>query len=44
MLPEYALRHKEILLQLSRLEKEVKSNRKDIENVFIVLKELIEKP
>lgn len=40
---QYALTHKEILLQLSKLEKEVKSNSKDIENIFIVLKELIEK-
>jgi hypothetical protein len=40
---EYALTHKEILLQLVRLEKEVKGNSKDIENIFIVLKELIEK-
>lgn len=42
-LREYALTHKEILLQLSKLEKEVKSNSKDIENIFAVLKELIEK-
>lgn len=42
-LREYALTHKEILLQLSRLEKEVKGNSKDIENIFLVLKELIEK-
>lgn len=42
-LREYALTHKEILLQLSRLEKEVKNNSKDIENIFSVLKELIEK-
>lgn len=42
-LREYALTHKEILLQLSRLEKEVKGNSKDIENIFMVLKELIEK-
>jgi len=42
-LKEYALTHKEILLQLSRLGKEVKGNRKDIENIFSVLKELIEK-
>jgi len=38
-----ALTHKDILLQLAALEKEVKGNRKDIENIFIVLKELIEK-
>jgi hypothetical protein len=42
-LREYALTHKEILLQLSRLEKDVKSNSQDIENIFTVLKELIEK-
>ncbi len=42
-LREYALTHKEILLQLARLEKEVKGNSKDIENIFMVLKELIEK-
>ena len=40
---EYALTHKEILLQLSKLQKEVKGNSKDIENIFIVLKELLEK-
>jgi len=40
---EYALTHKEILLQLSKLEKEIKGNTKDIENIFIVLKELIAK-
>lgn len=42
-LREYALTHKEILLQLANLEKEVKSNSKDIENIFVVLKELIAK-
>jgi ORF6N domain len=42
-LREYALTHKDILLQLARLEKEVKGNSKDIENIFMVLKELIEK-
>ena len=46
---EYALTHKEILLQLAKLEKEVSSitglikNSKDIENIFMVLKELLEK-
>jgi hypothetical protein len=40
---EYALTHKDILLQLVKLEKETKGNSKDIENIFIVLKELIEK-
>jgi phage regulator Rha-like protein len=41
-LREYALTHKEILIQLAKLEKEVKGNSKDIENIFAVLKELIE--
>ena len=40
---KYALTHNEILLQLSKMEKETKNNSKDIENIFIVLKELIEK-
>jgi hypothetical protein len=40
---QYALTHKEILLQLAKLEKEVKGNSKDIENIFAVIKELIEK-
>jgi hypothetical protein len=42
-LREYALSHKDILVQLSKLEKEVKGNSKDIQNIFIILKELIEK-
>lgn len=42
-LREYALTHKEILVQLGKLEKEVKGNSKDIENIFMVLKELIVK-
>lgn len=42
-LREYALTHKEILIQLGKLEKEVKNNSKDIENIFAVLKELIAK-
>jgi hypothetical protein len=42
-LREYALTHKEILKQLAVLEKDVKINSKDIENIFMVLKELIEK-
>ncbi|HNP21285.1 MAG TPA: ORF6N domain-containing protein [Panacibacter sp.] len=41
-LREYALTHKEILVQLAKLEKEVRGNSKDIENIFTVLKELIE--
>ncbi len=39
----YAFTHKEILLQLSKLGKEVKGNSRDIENIFVVLKELIER-
>lgn len=42
-LREYALTHKEILLQMGKLEKEVKGNSRDIENIFVVIKELIEK-
>jgi hypothetical protein len=42
-LREYALKHKDILLHLAKLEKEVTSNSKDIENIFIVIRELIEK-
>jgi hypothetical protein len=42
-LREYALTHKEILKQMAVLEKEVKGNSRDIENIFMVLKELIEK-
>ena len=42
-LREYALTHKDILLQLSKLEKEVKGNNKDIENIFMVLREILEK-
>lgn len=42
-LREYTLTHKEILKQLAVLEKEVKGNSRDIENIFMVLKELIEK-
>ncbi|MBX9785358.1 MAG: ORF6N domain-containing protein [Chitinophagaceae bacterium] len=42
-LREYALTHKEILLQLAKFEKEVKGNSRDIENIFMALKELIEK-
>jgi phage regulator Rha-like protein len=47
---EFALTHKEILMQLAKLEKQVSSNNrnternsKDIENIFMVLKELLEK-
>ncbi|MFD2921216.1 ORF6N domain-containing protein [Terrimonas rubra] len=41
-LREYALTHKDILLQLAQLEKELKGNKRDIDNIFTVLKELIE--
>lgn len=40
-LREYALTHKDILLKLGQLEKEVQGNSRDIENVFSVLKELL---
>lgn len=40
---DYALTNKEILLQLATLEKQVKKNGGDIENIFAVLKELISK-
>lgn len=40
---EYVFTHKEILLQLAKLEKEAKGNSQDIENIFMVLKELLEK-
>lgn len=40
---EYALTNKDILLHLAKLEKETKGNSRDIENIFVVLKELIEK-
>ncbi len=42
-LREYALTHRDILIQLSKLEKEVKGNSRDISNIFAGLKELIEK-
>ncbi|HVY76148.1 MAG TPA: ORF6N domain-containing protein [Puia sp.] len=42
-LRQYALTHKEILIQLARLEKDIKGNTRDIENIFAVLKELLEK-
>jgi hypothetical protein len=42
-LREYALTHKEILLQLGKMEKHVKRNSGDIEHIFAVMKELIEK-
>lgn len=42
-LREFALTNRDILLQLSKLEKQVKGNSKDIEHIFMVLKELIER-
>ena len=42
-LKDFALTHREILHQLGKLEKEVKGNSSDIQNIFLVLKELIEK-
>lgn len=39
---EYALTHREILLQLSKMEKAVKGNSKYIETIFIALKGFIE--
>lgn len=39
----YALTHKDILLQLARLERQVKNDRSDIDTIFAVLRELIEK-
>lgn len=42
-LREYAVTNKDILLQLAQMEKELKGNSRDIENIFAVLKELIEK-
>jgi|LauGreDrversion2_3_1035106.scaffolds.fasta_scaffold93529_1 hypothetical protein len=42
-LRSFSMTQKDILIQLAKLEKEVKGNSQDIENVFIVLKKLIEK-
>jgi hypothetical protein len=42
-LREYLLSNKEIILQLRKLEKEVTGNSKDIQNIFMILKQLIEK-
>lgn len=42
-LRQYAMTHKEILYQLAKLERDVKGNSKDIENIFVVMKELLEK-
>lgn len=40
---EYALTHKEILVKLLKLEKEVSGNSKDMENIFVIMKELLER-
>ncbi len=40
---EFALTNKEILIQIAKIEKEVSGNTKDIENIFVVLKELLSK-
>ena len=40
-LRKFAMTNKEILLQLAKLEKEVKGNSQDIDNIFLVLKGLI---
>ena len=42
-LRSFTLTQKDILIQLVKLEKEVKGNSNDIENIFLVLKKLIEK-
>jgi phosphomevalonate kinase len=42
-LRSFSMTQKDILIQLAKLEKEVKGNSRDIENVFIVLKKQIEK-
>ena len=42
-LRSFTLTQKDILIQLVKLEKEVKGNSSDIENIFLVLKKLIEK-
>ena len=42
-LRSFTMTQKDILIQLAKLEKEVKGNSQDIENVFILLKKLIEK-
>lgn len=42
-LKEYTLTNKEILIQLSKLEKDVSGSKRDIENIFLVLKELLAK-
>lgn len=42
-LKEFAMTNKDILLKLLQLEKDVQANSRDIESVFTVLKELLEK-
>ena len=43
-LRKYAITHKEILLQLAVLRKDVHENKKDVENIFLVLKLIINPP
>lgn len=38
---QYAVTHKDILIKIAKMEKEVKGNAKDISKIFSVLKELI---
>lgn len=40
---KYASTHKDILIKLAKLEKEMKGSKGDIENIFLVLKELVGK-
>jgi phage regulator Rha-like protein len=42
-LKKHTLTHKDILLLLSKLEKQLKGNTEDIENIFLLINELIEK-
>jgi hypothetical protein len=41
---ELLITHKDILLKLEKLEKQVSNNNQDIQNIFEVLKELINEP
>lgn len=43
-LREMLLTHKDILLKLEQLEKQVTHNSEDIQNIFTVLKELLKPP
>lgn len=42
-LREYAFTHKDILLKLAQLEQELSGNSRDIEHIFAVLHQLVEK-